>query len=85
MGKASCFLDRGGTNVNNWRHNSTVLVATNMLDRRVGSWCEDWAKGLDVVIEMCKREDGKVARFNAAWGNGDLIVGVVDCRYAGCH
>jgi hypothetical protein len=51
----------------------------------VGSWCEDWAKGLDVVIEMCKREDGKVAGFNAAWGNGDLIVGVVDCRYAGCH
>jgi hypothetical protein len=84
MGRTPCYLDRGANNVNYWRYGSTVLSATNMKGERVMSVCEDWAKGLDVAIEMCKRDDGTVAGFNAAWGNGDLIVGVVDCRYAGC-
>lgn len=48
----------------------------------MSSDCSDVAKGLLWVIENCARSDGKVAGFNAAYGNGDLIIGGVSKRWA---
>jgi len=58
----------------------------NVIGQSIGgpssSYCRDVAFAVLYTVDHCTRPDQSVAGFQAAYGNGDLIVGSVSSRYA---
>ncbi|OAQ64491.1 hypothetical protein VFPPC_05757 [Pochonia chlamydosporia 170] len=60
------------------------VVSGQALDSRgSSSWCSDVAKASLYTIDHCTRPDQSVAGFQAANGNGNLIVGSTNKRWIG--